>query len=207
VGATMVRGLPETDCFAPRADEDYVGGLPADAGEARPAWPDAKGPKALVYLRKGPWLEPVCDALAARKASAVACVPGLDGRAAAKLARPGLHVSAELCKFTELTRESDLVVCHGSHNTVSASLLEGKPLVMVPTYVEQALTSEKVVAAGAGSIPRKLDEQGIGKSLDAVAPGSSARRAAAKVAGRHAAKADSSAHVIRRIESLLSVQL
>ncbi len=207
VDATMVRGLPETDCFGPRADEEYVGGVPVDAGEARPAWPETGGPRVLVYLRKGPWLEPAFDALAARGASAVAHVPGLDQRAVARLGRPGLHVSSALCKFTELTRESDLVVCHGSQNTAATALLAGKPLVMVPTQVEQLLTSERIVAAGAGTIPPKLDADGLGKAFDAVAPGSPARAAAGRIAGRHAARADRSGEVVRRIESLLSGRL
>jgi UDP:flavonoid glycosyltransferase YjiC (YdhE family) len=176
--------------------------MPADAAETRPSWPDAKGPKVLVYLKKGPWLEPVCDALTARKASVVGYVAGLDDGAAGRLERPGLHLARELCKFSELTRESDIVVCHGSQNTASASLLAGKPLVLMPTYVEQLLTSERIVAAGAGAIPRKLDIHAITRSLDAVAPDSPARKEAGKIALRRERKTDSSADVIARIEAL-----
>src|SRR6267378_2202003 len=50
---TMVRGFPEIDCFGPRAEQAYVTEASADAGEAIPAWPRADGPKALVYLRRG----------------------------------------------------------------------------------------------------------------------------------------------------------
>jgi UDP:flavonoid glycosyltransferase YjiC (YdhE family) len=202
VDATMVRALPETDCFAPRPSEDYVSAQPADAGEALPEWPAAKGAKVLVYLKSGPWLWPVSEALAARDASAVAYIPGLDDKAAAKLERPGLVVARQLCKFSELTEQSDLVLCHASHGTVAGSMLAGKPLVMMPTYVEQLLTSARVVAAGAGAVPRRPDARSIARCLDAVAPGSTAQAQARKIATKHKAT-NASPQAIERVEALL----
>ena len=203
VDATMVRGVPETDCFAPRPDDDYVSTSTADAGAAVPEWPSATGARVLAYLRPGPWLEPACEALASRSSSAIACVPGLDEKAASKLQRTGIHVARELCRFSTLIEQSDIVLCHGSHNTTVAAVLAGKPLVLLPTYVEQFLTSARIVAAGAGSVPQKLEADSLASCLDAVAPGSDACQQAQRIAAEHGAKATRS-RALDRAEAALA---
>lgn len=202
--ATMVRGFEEADCFAPRAPEDYVTIPSADAGDALPEWPVAKGAKVFAYLRPGPWLEPVCEALQARGSSAIACVSGLDQKAASRLQRSGVRVARELCKFSALIEQSDVVLCHGSHNTVTESMLTGKPLVMLPTYVEQLLTSARVVAAGAGAVPAKINVASIIASLDQVGPGSAARQLARKIAAKRSAAGGRTVQAADRVQAALA---
>ena len=50
----------------------------------------------------------------------------------------------------ELLPRVDAVVCHGGMNTVCESLAHGVPLVMGPLINDQPVTTEQVVAAGAG---------------------------------------------------------
>ena len=45
--------------------------------------------------------------------------------------------------------DADLVVCHGSHQVTAEALLAGKPLLLLPTQVEQFLTTRRVVRQGA----------------------------------------------------------
>jgi UDP:flavonoid glycosyltransferase YjiC (YdhE family) len=202
VDATMVRAVPETDCFAPRPQADYVVPQPADAGEAVPAWPTANGQKVLVYLRAGPWIGPVCDALAEQEATAIAQIANIDADAAAALGRPGLTVTRELCKFSELIRQSDAVICHANHNTVVGALLAGKPLVMMPNQVEQALTAARVAAIGAGGVPSGAPSAAaVARCLDTLRPGSPARKAAQAIARRH--RDSVAADPVKRAEALL----
>jgi UDP:flavonoid glycosyltransferase YjiC (YdhE family) len=187
VDATMARTLPETDCFAPRPDADYVSPDPQDAGDALPEWPDVKGPKVLVYLKSGPWVRPVCDALASCEASAIAYFSGIEPKAAEALERPGLKVAREYCRFSTLMDQGDAVVCHASHNTVVGAVLAGKPLVMMPNYIEQALTAARVVKLGTGAMPAgKPGAAALSRCLDAVRPGSAPRAKASRLAQRYA---------------------
>jgi UDP:flavonoid glycosyltransferase YjiC (YdhE family) len=183
--ATLVRGVPEIDCFGPRAEQAYVTEATADAGEAIPAWPRTDGARALVYLRAGRYVKPVLDALAAANASAIAYIGGLPKRLAAREQR-GFVLSPTPYKASALMPQADFVVCNGNAGTVTQAVLAGKPLLMLPTYVEQALNAARVAQAGAGVVPKgKLTVAAMARCLDALRPaGASASRLAARYAGR-----------------------
>ncbi len=197
---TMVRGLPEIDCFGPRGEHAYITDASADAGEAIPAWPRAAGPKALVYLRAGRYLERILAALAAAKASTIAYVGGLPKRPAGS-ERRGLVVSPMPYKASALMPQSDFVVCNGNAGTVMQAVLAGKPVLMLPTYVEQALNAARVAQSGAGVVPKgKLEARVLARSLDALQPNGAVYACASRLAARYAGRADDAAS---RLEGLL----
>jgi len=45
--------------------------------------------------------------------------------------------------------QCDVVVCHGSHQMSAQSLLAGRPMLMLPTQLEQFLITRRVVRYGA----------------------------------------------------------
>jgi MGT family glycosyltransferase len=49
-----------------------------------------------------------------------------------------------------LLERTDLVVCHGGHNTVCESLAAGVPLVLAPVRDDQPFVADQVARAGAG---------------------------------------------------------
>jgi len=197
--ATMVRCIPEVDCFGPRSDDDYATMAAGDAGDAIPDWPKASGPKALVYLKAGPDVKPVLQALAASGMSAIAYIGGL-ARRDTPLKRPGMLVTNTLFKSSALTPQADLVICNGNAGTVTGALLAGKPVLMLPQYMEQALTARRVVDAGAGAVPERRTAAAMTRCFDALRPGGSAAAAAARLARRSPAKLE---HVVQRVESVL----
>lgn len=198
VDAVLARTLAETDCFAPRPDGDYVSPTLEDSGAAVPAWPEGDGPRVLAYLSPGEWLSRTCDAMAERGVRGIVCAP----KGNEELMRPGVLVTSEHCRFSELIDQADAVICHGGHNTVVGSLLAGKPLVMIPQHMEQALTSARVVALGAGVMPSgKPATRVLARCLDFVGPAASARAVAARMAARYRESKAPPAHV--RMEALL----
>jgi len=58
--------------------------------------------------------------------------------------------SAEPVRMTQASRETDLVICHGGHGTTAASLLAGRPVLVLHRQVEQLLMGQNVVARGLG---------------------------------------------------------
>ena len=50
----------------------------------------------------------------------------------------------------DLLPHLDAVVCHGGLNTVCETVLHGVPLVLAPVTLDQPVTAEQVVRAGAG---------------------------------------------------------
>jgi len=197
--ATMVRCLPEVDCFGPRSDDAYAMMPAGDAGDAIPEWPKADGPRALVYLKAGPDVKPVLQALASSGLSTIAYIGGL-ARRDTPLKRPGMLVTNTLFKSSALTPQADLVICNRNAGTVTGALLAGKPVLMLPQYMEQALTARRVVDAGAGAVPEKRTAGAIARSFEAMRPGTAAAVAASRL-GRHApAKLE---HIVQRVESVL----
>ncbi len=182
---SLVRGVPEIDCFGPRAEQAYVTEVSADAGEAIPAWPRADGARALVYLKAGRYVKTVLDALSAANASAIAYIGGVPQQPAPR-ERRGLVISPTPYKASALMPQADFVVCNGNAGTVTQAVLAGKPLLMLPTYVEQALNAARVAQAGAGVVPKgKLTVPGMARCFDALqSAGASASRLAARYAGR-----------------------
>ena len=45
---------------------------------------------------------------------------------------------------------ADLVVCHGGQGTLAAAALAGKPVLVLPTQLEQAMAARRVQACGWG---------------------------------------------------------
>jgi UDP:flavonoid glycosyltransferase YjiC (YdhE family) len=195
--ATIVRMLPEIDCFGPRPADDYVVEPPLDAGDA---WPAASAAKALVYLKAGPYVKPVLAGLSAAGMSVIAYIGGLPRRGA-PLERPGLFVSHVPFKASALIRQTDVVICNGNAGTVTQALLAGKPVLMLPTHVEQALNAASVLRAGAGLVPKgKAGSAAIAKCCEALRPGTPARASAASFAKRYAGRRD---ETMQKLETVL----
>lgn len=203
--ATMLRTLPELDCFSPRPAESYVSPNGADAGDAVPPWPEAKGQKALVYLKAGPWVRPVLEALAASGASTVAYIDRPKG-ARGPFERPGLFVSHVPYKASAMIPQADLVVCHANHGTVVAAALAGKPLLMMPNHLEQALTARCANKAGLGvTAAGKPSASLISQCLQKLGPGAPVHTRAAELRERYRATggAVTRAETVRRLEGVL----
>jgi UDP:flavonoid glycosyltransferase YjiC (YdhE family) len=83
----------------------------------------------------------------------------------------------------DVCRECDLAICHAGANTTQALVTAGKPVLLLPTHVEQMMTSKAVQSLGAGLvvdyerpapdfrklIKRLIDEPAFAKAAQAVA--------------------------------------
>mgnify|MGYP001596264240 FL=1 len=52
----------------------------------------------------------------------------------------------------DIAKQSDAVICNGGHNTVMTILLAGKPLIILPSFLEQVITGMRVEESGAGLV-------------------------------------------------------
>jgi len=139
--------------------------------------------RTLVYLKAGPDVKPVLQALAKSGMSTIAYIGGL-ARRDTPLQRPGMLVSNTLFKSSALTPQADLVICNGNAGTVTGALLAGKLVLMLPQYMEQALTARRVVDVGAGAVSEKRTAAAMTRAFEALLPGSVAAATAARL-GRH----------------------
>lgn len=99
----------------------------------------------------------------------------------------------------------DAVVCHGGMNTVCEAALHGAPLVLAPITLDQPVTAEQVVRAGAGlrvdfdtASPEEL-RSALETVLDDPSFGEASRRI-----GDSLRAAGGTALAVRRLEGLLA---
>jgi UDP:flavonoid glycosyltransferase YjiC (YdhE family) len=150
-GRSMLLTYPELDIYPERGPAEYFGIPLTGEGSATPPWPAGRGPRVLAYLYAYyAQLEPLLKALAVRDCPTLAFVRGLDAGARERPAAGPVLLSAEPLAVTRLLRESDLVICHASHQMTAQALLAGKPVLLVPTQLEQFLIMRRVVRQGAG---------------------------------------------------------
>jgi len=145
----LMRSYPGLDCYGPRPAEHYVGAMEADAGTAAPAWPAGEGTRFLVYLRPAPVLGALLDVFARHRVRVIAHIPGWS---AAGLTAPNVRVSPEPLRLSALLADCDAVASYGSNGMVAQAMAAGKPLLLLPTHVEQLLNATAVEALGAGKV-------------------------------------------------------
>lgn len=150
-GRAMLLTYPELDIYPERGASDYYGITDSGEGKAAPAWPAGDGARVFAYLYhyyRG--LEPLLLALAGLKLPALVFCRGIEPELKEKLSGRSVHFSEEPMSVSRLLPQCGLVVCHASHQMTAQALLAGKPMLLVPTQLEQFLITRRVVRYGAG---------------------------------------------------------
>ncbi|MCK9283100.1 MAG: hypothetical protein M0P39_02335 [Rhodocyclaceae bacterium] len=142
---------PELDHYEQRGPARYWGSLPNAAIGAAPPWPDRPGKRLFAYLRpETPHVEAVLSALQALSQPTVVYLPGLSPEARQRWQSPHLVFVAEPVDIAAAARSADAAITYSSLATTTAVLLEGKPLLLLPSHLEQFLLARRVAAMGAG---------------------------------------------------------
>jgi UDP:flavonoid glycosyltransferase YjiC (YdhE family) len=181
--------FPELDHYPGRpAGAGYVGPVFSLDSGIEPPWPAAAGPRVFAYVNAGfPDLEALLKALAGLRGAALAHVPGIAPAVAARHRGRHLAIMAERVSMRAVCSTCDAAVCHAP-GTAVAVLLGGRPLLLLPTQLEQYMAARRIAELGAGivaspetgatdytaALRRLIDEPGF-------------REAAERFAERHAA--------------------
>src|SRR3989475_1834699 len=150
-GRTMLLTYPELDIYPERGPCDYYGITDSGEGKAVPDWPAGSGPRLFAYLYsyfKG--LDPLLAALAASRSPALVFCRGIDPKLREKYDGGSIRFSAQAMSVSKVLPQAHAVVCHGSHQMTAQALLAGKPVLLLPTQLEQLLIMRRVVRFGAG---------------------------------------------------------
>jgi len=149
-----------------RKDAAYWGTLPGPGGAA-PPWPSGAGKRVFLYGHLFESLPQVLKSLSKGPHRTLAQVPRLppDLR---RHASAHLAFADALLDMAAVTRECDAAVMTSGHSTTAAMLLAGKPLVLLPQYLEMLLIARSVEAQGAGLSAPMLKPEGILGKLERV---------------------------------------
>jgi MGT family glycosyltransferase len=104
---------------------------------------------------------------------------------------------------SELLPRVDAVVSHGGNNTVTESLLHGKPLLVIPVTADQPESAGRVVKSGAGIRLelRRVTGEKLRQSIDALLSDGKFRAAAERIQADYQ-KTQGAATVVRLLERL-----
>lgn len=185
--ATLLATFAELDHYPSRDDSSFIGPVFALGKGVPPAWPRADRGRVFAYVKPG-YVEfaAVLNALHGLQASVLVHAPGVARRSVAELTSARMAFSAEPVDIDAVRSDCDLAVCHGGAGTTAAMLLAGKPLLLLPTQMEQTMLAKRIAAIGAASTVPPESIRGLGKSLQRAIADGGLRDAARKFADRHA---------------------
>jgi len=107
---------------------------------------------------------------------------------------------------SKLLPQAHALVCHGSHQMTAQALLAGKPVLLLPTQLEQFLIMRRLVRFGAGlGIAPEVPNADYASALTALAENAEYASKAREFAERYARHEHGSAlaTMIARIEAAL----
>jgi UDP:flavonoid glycosyltransferase YjiC (YdhE family) len=178
--------LRELDHYPARDAGDYWGPTQQDAG-VDPQWPPGTGKRVFAYLKSFDTLSALLTTL--RDAGHPTLI--YLGKGADDIRRSfeggNLAFSDRPVDLRAAVAAADLVVCHSGHGTVSAALLAGKPLLLLPLNMEQRMLSARVMEAGAGLAAPALAPEGMRQKFQRLTAEPAFTEAARAFAERYAA--------------------
>ncbi|MDD5758386.1 MAG: glycosyltransferase [Desulfobulbaceae bacterium] len=200
----------ELDHYPNRQSTKYLGAALSLASGVKPVWPDGNGKKLFAYLKpQYTHIEKVLEQLAHSGARVLVYAGNLPETTLSRYASARLKFSSVPFDIVSASQQCDAAICHAGHGTVSAFLLAGKPLLLLPMQLEQFLLSRRVVDFGAGLLIDQyvFDKDSVGK-LQQLLTNKTLKKHARTFAEKYQSinQKDLLSEIILRCESIISQQ-
>jgi UDP:flavonoid glycosyltransferase YjiC (YdhE family) len=159
--------FPELDHYPNRTDGTWYGEVFAPSRGPSAAWPAGEGERVYVDLdSRHPALGTIVEALGRLGLPTLIQAVGMPPRQADAIERGTIQVTTTTNRAS-LLAGCDMVICQGQE-VAAPALLAGKPLLMLPVFVEQMMTLHRVATQGLG--------QGVEPNAGAAAIDAAVRR-------------------------------
>ncbi len=146
-------GLPELDPYGPRDQGTYLGLHTGRSGSEPALWPQGEGARVFAYIKaEYPHIQACLEALAASPARCLVNLAGATPQLIEHYRGPRLSFSAGPVDIDQALAQCDVLVCQSGLGTVCAALRGGKPLLLLPSQLEQFLLARNVEKLGVGLV-------------------------------------------------------
>jgi hypothetical protein len=182
---TLLCTYPELDYFGPR-DSCYLGVLPE-----RPAPRGGEGEDVdiVAYVRmEHAHTERLLDAIRKTAMRAMVYCPDMSEAGRAHWTGPALRLSETPLDLDSWLPRCKIVVSYGGHGMTARSLLAGRPMLLLPTHLEQQFNAAGAAGIGAALVVRQDERNPKLKSmLEALKGDPRYSQAARQFSERHSA--------------------
>jgi UDP:flavonoid glycosyltransferase YjiC (YdhE family) len=135
---------------------------------SRPDWPKSQGKRIYAYLKPFQALEQLLLHLQKLEASVIIYAPDLNEAAMQKYSSANLQFSRSPLDLEQTAGSCDIAITNSNYATVVEFLLAGKPVLLLPLFLEQALLAFRVEHIGAGVIGASHHAKHIISRLNAL---------------------------------------
>lgn len=141
--------LHETDHYGAYRDpemNEYIGGRFCISQGVTQFYPDGKGKRIFGYLKEtAPGFEQIIASLIVLTHHSIVHVPKPSAALRERLADvEHIQLSAQPVRVDCLLDKTDLIICHAGHGLVSAGLLSGTRMLLIPSQLEQSLLTQRL---------------------------------------------------------------
>ena len=138
VDAMLLTTFAELDHFPWRPPSRYLGAWTVAPGKA-PQWPDGTGRRVFAYLKDSPAVPELLAWLARSGHPTLAYVDGVDAKKLERANSPTMRFERERLDTARVAWECDVAVLNATHGTTASVLIAGKPVMLLPIFLEQGL--------------------------------------------------------------------
>jgi UDP:flavonoid glycosyltransferase YjiC (YdhE family) len=147
----IITSFREFDHYIARQQQDieYWGTGRSGLG-SEPIWPASPGKRIYAYLKPFESIEPLLHHLQKLQASVIIYAPDLNEALKHKYSSPTLYFSNSPLDLEKTASSCDIAITNSTHATIVTFLLAGKPLLLLPIFLEQAILAYNIERTGAG---------------------------------------------------------
>jgi hypothetical protein len=175
----------EMDHYQGRTGARYWGAWSSGFGKP-PVWPEGTGKRIYAYLKPFQELPKLLELIKQSGAPAIVYCDGIPLATQERYQAPTIRFENEPLDIHRAAGECDFAILNANHGTAVVMLLAGKPMLLVPIHVEQALLANAIMRleAALGASPTSAQEIEIqfNRLLTTDLGQAGARRFAAKYA-------------------------